>query len=76
VKATLARLENQLMCIMGSKKSHLHVKNTISDDLGVDGDLVGSLGQSPNDGVCGPKTGCQSRVMDDEADGLTQRSSK
>jgi hypothetical protein len=48
---------DQLMCIMRSRGSHLHVKNTVGNDLGVDRDLVGSLGQSPNDGVCGPKTG-------------------
>jgi hypothetical protein len=67
---------DQLMCIMESGGSHLHVKNTVSDDLGVDRDLVGSLGQSPNDGVCGPKTSYQFRNIDDEADGLTQQSSK
>ena len=64
------------MCIMGLGESHLHVKNTVSDDLGVDRDLVGSLGQSPNDGVCGPKTSCQFRVANEKADGLTQQSSK
>jgi len=60
VKATLAALEISCRVSWGSRESHLHVKNTVSDDLGVDRDLVGSLGQSPNDGVCGPKTGGQS----------------
>jgi len=32
-----------------------NVKNTVSDDLGVDRDDVGSLGQSPNNGVSGPE---------------------
>lgn len=33
-----------------------HIKDTVSDDLGVDRDLIGSLGKSPDDGVSGPKT--------------------
>jgi hypothetical protein len=37
------------------KKMSLHVKDTVGDDLGVDRDLVGSLGQGPDDGVSGPK---------------------
>ena len=53
------------------KESSLHVKNTVSDDLGVDRDLVGSLGQSPNDGVSGPKTARQFSVGDDGAAQLT-----
>ena len=58
----------QLPCTMASRGCHLHVKNTVSDDLGVDRDLVGSLGQSPDDGVCGPKTDCQTRVVDDKTE--------
>jgi hypothetical protein len=72
----LGSARDQLMFIMASRGSHLHVKNSVSDDLGVDRDLVGSLGQSPNDGVCGPKTGCQLRMINDKAGGLTQQSSK
>ena len=49
------------------KERDLHVKHTVSDDLGVDRDLVGSLGQSPNDGVSGPKTGRQFSVVGDGA---------
>ena len=37
------------------KERDLHVKHTVSDDLGVDRDDVGSLGQSPNNGVSGPE---------------------
>jgi hypothetical protein len=33
----------------------LHVKDTVGDDFGVDRDLVGSLGQGPDDGVSGPE---------------------
>ena len=52
---------------MLTEKSGLHVKDAVSDDLGVDRDLVGSLGQSPNDGVSGPKTGRQFSVVGDGA---------
>jgi hypothetical protein len=38
-----------------SGMTSLHVEDTVGDDLGVDRDLVGSLGQGPDDGVSGPK---------------------
>jgi len=65
-ESDLGKTGDQPMCVKWSKESHLHVKNTVSDDLGIDRDFVGSLGQSPNDRVCGPKTGCQSRDVNDK----------
>ena len=38
------------------KERDLHVEDTVSDDLGVDRNDVGSLGQSPNNRVSGPET--------------------
>ena len=47
------------------KGRDLHVKDTVSDDLGVDRDDVGSLGQSPNNGVSGPEAVNQRCVTKD-----------
>lgn len=65
----LSSAGDQLMYV--TEESNLHVKNTVSDDLGVDRDLVGSLGQSPDDGVSGPKTGRQFSVGIHDTDQLT-----
>ena len=37
------------------RREDSHVEDTVSDDLGVDRDLVGSLRQSPDDRVSGPE---------------------
>lgn len=46
------------------------VKDTVGDDLGVDRDLVGSLGQSPDDGVSGPEDNGHQGEEPEESPGL------
>lgn len=53
VKPILAALD--VSGCRDAKRGGLHIKNTVSDDLGVDSDLVGTLGQSPDNGVSGPE---------------------
>ncbi len=36
---------------------HLHVKHTVRDDLGVDGEQVSAFGETEDDRVSGPKAG-------------------
>jgi len=62
VKPSLAALHVSIGLGQGAgqeskvKERDLHVEDTVSDDLGVDRNDVGSLGQSPNNRVSGPET--------------------
>jgi hypothetical protein len=59
VKPSLAALSISL-CPAYSGKGGLHVEDGVGNDLGVDSDLVGSLGQGPDDGVSSPEAGISS----------------